>query len=157
MARLVPGKPSLAPPTERQLAELRRRLQQCIFIEHAAALAGIPRKVLTEWILQGRAGHPDFVSFVDMLDTQLAELSDALVSPIVEAAKSGNLKASMWLFDHRVKPYEERSLKRQFDLEDRIEERQRFIEAEVESADAQSLANDVMQKLTTGTDGQPTH
>ena len=147
MAKLVNARPSLAPPTQRQLDELKSRLRQCIFVEHAAALAGIPRRVLTEWILQGRAGHPDFVDFVDMLDTQLAELSDSLVSPIVEAAKTGNLQASMWLFNQRVKPYEERALKRQFAREDEIEETQRRIEVEVASAEAQALADDVMTQL----------
>lgn len=148
MAKLVASKPTLAPPTEYQLCELKKRLQQCIFVEHAAALAGIPKRVLNEWILQGRAGHPDFVPFVEMLDSQLAELSETLVSPVVEAAKSGNLKASMWLFDHRIKPYEDRALKKHFDEEDRLEESQRVIEAHADIAGAQDLAADVLRQMT---------
>lgn len=148
MAQLVPARPALAPPTDRQLDELKTRLRQCIFVEHAAALAGIPRRVLSEWMLQGRAGHPDFVPFVELIDEQLAELSDALVSPIVEAAKSGNIKATMWLFDRRVKPYEERAMQKQFDLEDRMDEQQRVVEAHVASSEAQQLADDVMRQLT---------
>jgi len=101
-------------------------------------------------MLQGRAGHPDFVPFVDLLDEQLAELSDALVSPVVEAAKGGNLKATMWLFDRRVKPYEDRALAKQFELEDRLDEQQRVVEAHVASSEAQALADDVMRELTTG-------
>jgi hypothetical protein len=119
-------------------------------VEHAAALSGIPRRVLSEWMLQGRAGHPDFVAFVELLDEQLAELSEALVSPVVEAAKSGNLKATMWLFDRRVKPYEDRALAKQFELEDRLDEQQRVVQAHVASAEAEQLASDVMQQLTAG-------
>lgn len=151
MAKLVASKPALAPPTERQLTELKVRLQQCIFIEHAAALSGIPKRVLSEWILQGRAGHPDFAAFVDMLDEQLAELSSTLVTPIVEAAKSGNLQASMWLFNQRIRPHEERSLKKQFEVEDRLEESQRVIEAHADVAEADELAAKIMEQLTAGT------
>lgn len=148
--RLTTNVPKLAPPTEHQLAALKERLRQCLFIEHAAALAGIPKRVLTEWILRGRAGDPQFVPFVEMLDQQLAELSDDILTPIVEAAKHGSVKASMWLYDHRIRPHEERALKRQFDMEDRIAEAQRTVQADVVQSDGDALAAELMGQLTAG-------
>jgi hypothetical protein len=126
-------------------------------LEHAAALSGIPRRVLNAWIEQGRAGQPDFQPFVDLIDQQLAELADELVSPIVEAARGGNLKASMWIYDHRIKPYEDRALKKQFEAEDRFEEREREVVAEVSSAEADELAARVMAQLTASQDSQEKH
>jgi hypothetical protein len=147
MARLVHAKPALAPPTPQQLTDLKERLKQCVFLEHAAALAGVPRRVLQEWILRGRAGDPNFVPFVDMIDLQLAELSDSLTSPIVDAARTGNLQASMWLYAQRIKPHEERALKKQFELEDRLEQRALEIEADADTG-GDELAADLLKQLT---------
>jgi hypothetical protein len=147
MAKLVPARPKLAPPTAYQLAELKRRLRQVLFIEHAAALAGIPKRVLNEWILQGRAGNPEFTSFVDMIDQQLAELSETILSPIVEAASSGNLQASTFLYNVRIKPHEERALKKQFAAEDELETLQNTVNAHAEIAGADDLAARVLEQM----------
>lgn len=157
MAKLVADKPALAPPTALQLELLKKELRRCLFIEHAASLAGIPKRVLNEWILRGRAGHPDYVPFTDMLDDQLAELSTALVSPIVQAAQGGNLQASMWLYNQRIKPHEDRALKRQFEVEDRLDEQQRVVEAHADVSADNDLAAQVLKQMTAGTPAPEKH
>lgn len=148
MPTLLPPKPALAPPTPQQLTELKRRLQTCIFLEHACALAGIPKRVLSEWILQGRAGNPAFLPFVEMIDLQLAELSETLQSPIIEAARDGNIQASMWLFNQRVKPFEDHAIKRRLQQEDEIEDRSRVIEAHAEMSEGDDLAAKLLAEMS---------
>jgi hypothetical protein len=113
-------------------------------------LAGIPQRVLSQWILRGRAGDPLFVEFVDMLDQQLAEMSSELLSPVVEAARSGNLQASMWIYNTRVKPFEDHAVKKLLAATDAVEQRQLEIEAEQDNASADDLAAQLMQQMTAG-------
>lgn len=153
MAKLVSTttKVAIAPPTKQQLADLKLNLGRMLFVEHAAALAGIPRRVLRYWIENGRAGHPDFVEFVELLDNQLAELSDALLTPIVAAAADGNLAASQWLYQQRVKPFEDHAIKRQLKREDEIEEASRMVEANVAASEGDDLAAKLLEQMTAAT------
>lgn len=144
------GKLTLAPPTEFQLRELARRLDQNLALEHAAAFAGIPRRVIREWVAQGRAGHPKFYPFVEMLDLKLAQQAAKLLQPISDAASEGNLKAAMWLYAQRVAPYEERARKKEWALEDRIEAAAELVDAQQTDAETEAFADELMEKLTAG-------
>ena len=109
---------STVPPSLRQIAALKARLEMYDTPEFAAVNCGIPRALLLQWVKLGRAGHPDFVPLVDMMDKANSRLANELVSPIVAAAKDGNLQAIQWLYKVRVEPQVKRFEKQLADLED---------------------------------------
>lgn len=81
---------------------MEKALARALSIETAATLAGIPRKVLNTWIRFGRAGRPEFVPFVEMIDRANAELDDALMGTIHRKAfEEENLNALMWIYKQR--------------------------------------------------------
>lgn len=143
----VPGKLALAPPTDYQLGELGRRLDQNLSLEHAAAFAGVPRHVIREWVAQGRAGNPKFYPFVELLDIKLAQQAAKLLRPITDAADDGNLKAAMWLYGLRVSPYEDRARRKEWELEDRISAAQEMVDVSQGDAETDAFAAELMDKL----------
>lgn len=114
---------AVAPPSVRQIEAMRERLLQCQFVETAAALAGIPKKILTTWIQLGRAGRQEFVPFVEMIDKANAELAEALITPIKKAAlEEGNVRAAQWLYQVRCKRREDRYMDRLIAAEEAAED-----------------------------------
>lgn len=114
---------AVAPPSVRQIEAMRQRLLACQFIETAAALAGIPKKVLTTWIQLGRAGRAEFVPFVEMIDKANSELAEALIAPIKKAAlEDGNIRAAQWLYQVRCKRREDRYTDRLLAAEEAAED-----------------------------------
>ena len=115
---------------------MRKRLAQCQFIETAAALVGIPKKVLTVWIQLGRAGRPEFVPFVEMVDQASSELAQALIEPIKRAAlEDGDIKAAQWLYNIRCKDREQRYNARLAKIEEAAEDA--FVELAVGAGESE--------------------
>lgn len=130
---------SIAPPSKRQMEEMKQRLLQCQFVETAAALVGIPKKVLTTWITLGRQGRSEFVPFVEMLDQANSELAQALIEPIKKAAlEDGNLSAAQWLYNVRCKKREDHYMERLLKQEALAEEA--FVEAAIGSESEEDIA-----------------
>lgn len=129
--------PKFAPPTKYQLETLSRGLDNFLALEHAAALAGIPSKVISEWLILGKQGNHEFAKFSAMLEEKLARQAEMLLSPIVTAAQEGDAKSAQYLYNLRIKPHEDRALKRRWLKEDQAEERAALIEAAeaIEGAD----------------------
>lgn len=117
MAR--PPRIATVPPSPRQIAALKDRLENHYDSpEFAAVNCGIPRKLLLQWVTLGRAGHADFVPLVDMMDRANSRLANELVSPILAAAREGNLQAIQWLWKVRVDPQVKRFEKKLSEIED---------------------------------------
>ena len=110
------------PPSERHIAAIRVRLQQCDSLEVAAALSGVPRKHLIAWVEAGRRGDPEYVKFIDMIDEENAKLSANVLERIYEEAfENKNFAALTFLYNNRLKRHEERMAKKLEEIEDRIE------------------------------------
>lgn len=91
----------IAPPSLRQMELFKQNLSKCFGMEHAAALAGIPTKMLLVWIKLGRQGKPGFAEFVAEIDQMNALTAAELMEPIAMAAKEGNLAAAQWVYTRR--------------------------------------------------------
>lgn len=107
-----------AKPTQTQQKLFLQYLKQCVHVEHAALLAGVPRKVLYRWLELGRAGEDGFREFVEAIDQQTAEIAKSLMDPLLEAARAGDLKVAQWIYNTRVKPFEDAAHKRMLALEE---------------------------------------
>lgn len=112
------GKLTTAPPTRTQLADFEKHLKRCLHVEHAAVLAKIPTRSLTKWIVLGRQGHPDFVEFVDLIDSNAAKHAGALLDMVSMAVADGDLKAAQWLYKTRYSQRETALTKKWIELED---------------------------------------
>jgi phosphoribosylaminoimidazole-succinocarboxamide synthase len=136
---------------------MRQRLLQCQFVETAAALSGIPKKILTTWIQLGRAGRAEFVPFVEMIDKANSELAEALITPIKKAAlEDGNLKAAQWLYQIRCKQREDAYNKRLIAAEEAAEDA--FIEATIGTAESEEdIAAAEARALAAVGDGEAKH
>lgn len=113
---------SLVPPSHDTLTQISGYLKRGLSLEYAAALAGVNRRTIADWIVAGRQGSRGFTEFTDAIDKHLAEFSAKLMEPIFAAAEAGDVKAAIFLHKERIKPYEDRFLAKQFAAEDRIEE-----------------------------------
>lgn len=118
----VSEKLSVAPPTAKQLESFGQYMKRSLHVEHAAVLAGIPSKVLTTWIKLGRAGHRDFVEFVDIIDKACTYRAAELLDSIAQAASDGDVASARWLYTTlhgtRQKKLDERWLQLEEQLDD---------------------------------------
>lgn len=123
---------------------MRLRLKAGVFLEHAAALEGIPARMVLVWIKLGRQGKKPFNEFVDMIDRQNAELASGLIEPIYAAVKEGNLEAAKWLYKTRMARREEHFERRVMAAEDvietKLEEAESVDERELEAAEERALS-----------------
>lgn len=136
----------LCPPSIRQLEGMRARLKAGMFLEHAAALEGIPGKLILSWIKEGRKGKAGFVEFTNMLDNQTAQIAADLITPIYNAAtKDGNLAAAQWLYKTRLGQreawYTEKMLKLEEDMDAAADAAEPMNEEDIAAAEARALAN----------------
>lgn len=134
---------AIAPPTEKQLEQMRQYVKSCLHVETAAVLSGIPTKLVTKWIELGRAGRPDFVPFVDMIDRANAELSLKVMEPVRAAAfEEGNLAALQWIYKVRLQQREQHVQKKWLELEDQHDAQvePELSDDDVAAAEARALA-----------------
>jgi hypothetical protein len=114
-------KPPVPPPSPRITEAFQKYLKQCLYIEHAATLAGVSKKTLSQWLILGRQGRPGFTAFVDMIDQANAKLAAQVLDPIVQAAEAGNVNAAQWLYKQRFGKREDHYTQKILDIEDKIE------------------------------------
>jgi hypothetical protein len=112
------GKLTTVPPTPKQLEKFAAGLRKCLFVEHAAILAGIPARSLTKWIVLGRQGNKDFIEFVDLIDRIGAEHADRLLSMVVQAVDDGDVKSAQWLYKQKFSQRETALQKKWIELEE---------------------------------------
>lgn len=135
----------IAPPTERQLAGVKSRLEtSCLFIEHACALEGIPKKMIVEWIKLGRRGKPGFVEFTNMIDQTNADLANTLMTSVMEGVRNGDIKLAQWVYSQRISPYVNAFRKVEQTVEEEANELEQIEEGvseeDIEAAEARALA-----------------
>ena len=117
-------------------------IQSCLHLETAAVLSGITSKMTTKWIELGRAGHPEFVAFVDMIDKANAQLSHRIMQPMTKAAfEDGNIQALQWIYKVRLAQREQHLQKKWLELEDKsdLPSEQGQPEEDVDAAEARAL------------------
>jgi hypothetical protein len=117
----VSAKITAAPPTEAQLRKFEDGLKKCLFVEHAAILAGIPTRSLTKWIVLGRQGHRDFVAFVDLIDRISATQAEKILDMIQVSINDGNLDSAKWMYKQKFAQREVALTKKWIDLEEIVE------------------------------------
>jgi hypothetical protein len=129
------------PPADNTINEIRLNLAKGVFLETACVLAGVPVTCLLYWIEQGRLGEPEFVRFVDMIDTENSKLAKEIFEFMHEQAfTERNFKAFKFLYDNRCKHRETR-------LQEKIDQIEDRIEAEVVTATVSVLSDEELAEL----------
>lgn len=110
------------PPSPRHIANVKTNLGAGNTVDTAAALAGVPQRVLLFWIEQGKRGEPEFVEFLSMIEEANTALSKLVLEDIYQRAfKDRELAAVQFLYKNRLQRGHERFAKKVEEMEDRIE------------------------------------
>lgn len=108
-------------PTEEQFLAFKKGLEALQPPQIAASLAGISAKQLKLVIMAGRSGLEPYAEFTRAIDKVHGELAQDLLSQVAAAARDGDWKAAVWLYDTKVKPAEvawQKSLEKMEEAED---------------------------------------
>lgn len=109
-------------PSDNTIQEIRLNLAKGVFLETACALAGIPLPCLLDWIEKGRLGEPEYVRFIDMIDSENSKLAKEVIDYMYNRAfTERDFKAMRWLYENRLKHREQRVQNKIDAIEDRIE------------------------------------
>jgi len=70
------------------------------YLETAAALAGVSKSALWEWIDKGRKGKAQYVEFVEQVDRALAKVQVTALA-VIRTAADKHWQAAAWLLERR--------------------------------------------------------
>lgn len=112
-------RPSVLPPTPRQIDSLRLHLKSALFIEMAAVLSHIQPATLIEWFRRAIDGDPDFTPVLDMYLEETALLAKGVMTHVFKKAfEDKDMDALKFIYNNRVKRHESRFLDKLEGMED---------------------------------------